>query len=272
MSAPISPPLFETEPFFTERDGLLVPGPLAGGPWDPSIQHGGTVSGVLAHLVESVPTAEPMRTCRHTVDLMRGVPLDPIRPEVEVLRAGRRIQVVRASLYADEVEVARSTTLRMRVGDTPNPVDPVRTAHAEDDPHPMPDEPVELSMVGVGVPGFLRAVELRQEGVYRSGAPGLLWLRLHNEMVEGHLTSPFVRLAAIADMASMAAQYLKPDAWITVNADLTVSAFRDPVGDWVGLRGLHKNNGDGIGLSDAVLYDLGGRVGRATASILIEPR
>ena len=91
-------------------------------------------------------------------------------------------------------------------------------------------------------------------------------------MVEGHPTSPFVRLAAIADMASMAAQYLKPDAWTTINADLTVSAFRDPVGDWVGLRGLHKNNGDGIGLSDAVLYDLGGRVGRATASILIEPR
>ena len=73
-----------------------------------------------------------MRTCRHTVDLMRGVPLSPIRPEVEVMRAGRRIQVVRASLYADEVEVARSTTLRMRVGDTRNPVDPVRTAHAED--------------------------------------------------------------------------------------------------------------------------------------------
>ena len=188
------------------------------------------------------------------------------------MRAGRRIQVVRASLYADEVEVARSTTLRMRVGDTRNPVDPVRTAHAEDAPHPMPDEPVELSMVGVGVPGFLRAVELRQEGAYRSGAPGLLWLRLHNEMVEGYPTSPFVRLAAIADMASMAAQNLNPDAWITINADLTVSAFRDPVGDWVGLRGLHKNNGDGIGLSDAVLYDLGGRVGRATASILIEPR
>jgi len=51
-----------------------------------------------------------------------------------------------------------------------------------------------------------------------------------------------------------------------------VTAFRDPVGDWIGIRGLHKNDGDGIGLSEAVLYDLGGRVGRATASILIEPR
>ena len=73
-----------------------------------------------------------MRTCRHTVDLMRGVPLDPIRPEVEVLRAGRRIQVVRASLYAAEVEVARSTTLRMRVGDTPTPVAPVRPPGARE--------------------------------------------------------------------------------------------------------------------------------------------
>ena len=51
-----------------------------------------------------------------------------------------------------------------------------------------------------------------------------------------------------------------------------MAAFRDPVGDWIGIRGLHKNDGDGIGLSEAVLYDGTGRVGRATASILISPR
>jgi len=95
---------------------------------------------------------------------------------------------------------------------------------------------------------------------------------MHNQMVDGRPTSAFTRMATVADMASMAAQYLQPDEWSTINADLTVTAFRDPVGDWIGVRGLHKNDGDGIGLSEAVLYDLDGRVGRVTASILIDPR
>ena len=268
-----SPDDYSSEPFYTEADGLLVPGPLTGGPWDPTIQHGGPVSGILAHLVETVPAPSPMRTARHTVDMMRGAPLTPLRPVVEVLRAGRRIQVVRASLFdGEDREVARATSLRMRVADVPNPVDPERTAHPEDEPHPVPDEPVLLTMMGVGVPAFLRGVEFRRTGEYRDGAPGLVWLRMHNEMVAGHPTSAFTKLATVADMASMAAQYLTPDEWTTINADLNVTAFRDPVGDWLGIRALHKNDGDGIGLSEAVLYDLDGRVGRATASILIEPR
>lgn len=273
--------VYSTEPFYTESGGLLMPGPLTGGPWNPSIQHGGPISGVLAHLVESVPATARMRTVRHTVDMMRGVPITALRPEVEVVRSGRRIQVVRASLYAGTgsatlgeggIEVARATSLRMRVASDPNPVDLAKTAHEEDRPHPVPEESVLLSAVDVGVPAFFKGVEFRQTGGYRNGAPGLIWLRMHNTMVEGHETTPFVRIATMADMASMAAQYLDPNYWTTINADLTIAVFRDPVGEWIGIRGLHKNDGDGIGLSEAVLYDLDGRVGRATASILIEPR
>ena len=44
--------------------------------------------------------------------------------------------------------------------------------------------------------------------------------------------------------------------------------FRDGVGAVVEDRRCEH----GIGLSEAVRYDLDGRVGRATASILIEPR
>ncbi|GIS98752.1 MAG: hypothetical protein CM1200mP26_04650 [Acidimicrobiales bacterium] len=57
---------YSTEPFYGERDGLLVPGPLTGGPWDPTIQHGGPISGILAHLVETVPVPGPMRRALDT--------------------------------------------------------------------------------------------------------------------------------------------------------------------------------------------------------------
>ena len=85
-------------------------------------------------------------------------------------------------------------------------------------------------------------------------------------------TSPYVRMAAVADMLSMVASHLDPSEWLTVNVDLDLHTFRDPVGEWIGLRGLHKNVGDGIGLSEAVLYDLEGRIGRGTATILIDRR
>ncbi len=268
---------FEDGAYFRVDGDTIVPLPLAGGPWNPGEQHGGSVSGILAHLVEGVPTAVPMRICRHTVDLMRGAPMWPLRGETEVVRDGRRLQVVRASLFDDTTgeprEVARSMSVRLRVSDEPTPFDDDRMRHVDDEPPPLPDESATLTMPGTGVPGFLRGVELRRPGgEFRTGAPGLLWLRMHRPFVEGAPTSPYVRMAAVADMASMVAGYLDPSAWLTINTDLHLHTFRDPVGEWVGLRGLHKNVGDGIGLSEAVLYDLDGRFGRATAAILIDRR
>ena len=262
------------ESFYRLEEDRLVPGPLCGGPWDPEHQHGGAVSGILAHLVELVPTATPMRFCRHTVELMRGAPMRALTPEVEILRDGRRLQVVRASLFDDSTEVARATSVRMRVADSPNPVDVDLTAHVDDEPPPFPAEPQPFfSMPGIGVPGFLRAVELRRSGGgYLTGAPGILWLRMHCRVVEGVDPSPFVLLATVGDMLSMAAQYLDPEKWMTINPDLTIQTFRDPVGEWIGLLGLHKNDSDGIGMSEAVLYDASGRIGRGTSSILIEAR
>jgi hypothetical protein len=95
---------------------------------------------------------------------------------------------------------------------------------------------------------------------------------MHCRVVEGVDPSPFVLLATVGDMLSMAAQYLDPEEWMTINPDLTIQTFRDPVGEWIGLLGLHKNDSDGIGMSEAVLYDASGRIGRGTSSILIEAR
>ena len=99
-----------------------------------------------------------------------------------------------------------------------------------------------------------------------------MWIRLTKPLVEGVQTSPFVSMATVSDMLSMVAQYLDPKEWMTPNVDLTISSFKDPAGEWIGLRGVHKNSKDGIGLSDAVLYDREGRVGRGLATILIDSR
>ncbi len=69
MTDPGHAMVYETGPFFVETDAVFVPQPVSGGPWDPGLLHGGPVVGLLAHLVESVPSPTPVRICRHTVDM-----------------------------------------------------------------------------------------------------------------------------------------------------------------------------------------------------------
>ena len=66
----------------------------AGGPWDPKLQHGAAPSSLICWAVERLPAPVPMRVARITVDLMRPVPVAPLAIETEVLREGRKIQLI----------------------------------------------------------------------------------------------------------------------------------------------------------------------------------
>ena len=46
---------------------------------------------------------------RYTLELMRPVPLTPLRIDRRVVRQGKKVQLVQGSLFADEVEVVRAT-------------------------------------------------------------------------------------------------------------------------------------------------------------------
>src|ERR1700739_2690535 len=87
---------------------------FAGGPWDPKLQHGAPPSSLICWLVERLPAPVPMRVARLTVDLMRPVPVAPLTHAVEVLREGRKIQLVEVRLLANGIEVVRATALRIR--------------------------------------------------------------------------------------------------------------------------------------------------------------
>ena len=54
-----------------------------------------------------------------------------------------------------------------------------------------------------------------------------------------------------------------------MNADLTVSLHRDPVGEWFCAGAVSSWEPSGIGLADAALFDTEGPVGRATQNLLL---
>src|SRR5689334_337633 len=87
---------------------------FAGGPWDPKLQHGSAPSSLICWAVERLPSPVPMRVARLTIDLMRPVPVAPLSLETEVLREGKKIQLVGVRLLSEGKDVVRATALRIR--------------------------------------------------------------------------------------------------------------------------------------------------------------
>src|SRR5262245_53364107 len=86
----------------------------AAGPWNAAHQHGSAPSSLIAYAVEQLPAPQPMRVARLTIDLMRPVPIAPLEIRTEVLREGRKIQLIAVTLLADDVPVVRATVLKIR--------------------------------------------------------------------------------------------------------------------------------------------------------------
>ena len=87
-----------------------------------------------------------MRVARLTVDLMRPVPVAPLTIETELLREGRKIQLVSVRLLAAGTEVVRATVLRVRRLEQVLPVEapwpPIDIKSPEDSSRPDGERPV----------------------------------------------------------------------------------------------------------------------------------
>src|SRR5690606_4737369 len=88
-------------------------------PWTADALHGGPPAGLLARAIEHYVDDPEMQLARLTVDLFRSVPSQPLSVQVESVRAGRRIHVVQASIFADGQEVTRAHGALLRRSDAP---------------------------------------------------------------------------------------------------------------------------------------------------------
>ncbi len=79
------------------------------GPWSAAAQHGGPPAALLGRAVAAL--AGPGRTVgRFTMDLLGPVPLGPLSVVAEVLRPGRTVALLQATLYDEDAgrDVARA--------------------------------------------------------------------------------------------------------------------------------------------------------------------
>jgi hypothetical protein len=251
----------------------FLPTRLAGGPWNPSHQHGGAVSGLLTRALHRIESPVPMRLVRITVEMFRGVPMTPLRVETRVLRAGRRIQSVEANLFDKETQVAGATGLRIRREPAMSIVETAETLDPTLGTPPEGAVPTFSPRAGFEIPpGFINAIDFVRDDSPKPAEPATVWARMRCRLIEGEDTPPILQLATLADFASGTGNDMDYSKYTSINPDLTIHVLREPRSRWIGIRGLTRRAEDGVGQSHATIHDLEGPIANVSASLLLDRR
>lgn len=254
---------------FRVAGGAVEVREFAAGPWNTSMQHGGAPASLAVWAAEALPAPAPMRVARLTVDLLRPVPIAPLKLRTEVLREGKKIQIVAVHLEHDGTEVARANILKVRRGGSE--LAEVERSDALDValPDNVPDgRAPERSAKSFGAGFTLRSVR----GEFGKPGPAAIWFRHNRGFVEGHGDSPAMLAAAVSDFSNGISSELDFAKWTFINADLSVFLAREPVGDWILLNAQTWLGNDGGGMAAARLADTRGYFGRAVQNLLIDKR
>lgn len=258
-----------TQSFYAADGDTFTSTVLTRGPWSPDHQHAGPPSALMAAVVERALPPQ-MAVVRMTVELLRAVPIAPLKVSVQPLRAGRKVQWLSVDLAAaDGDALARAHALCVRTTEVTLPVqgDPV------DDPvaSPADSKPFQFGFF-TGDEGYHTAMELRlARGEFGKGRVAM-WMRMRVPLLAGAAPTPLQRVVIAADSGNGVSMSLDPRKFTFVNPDLTVYLHRPPAGEWVCLdaRTIHQERG--IGLADTRLLDEEGPIGRSVQGLVVDAR
>ncbi len=252
---------------FTRDGDAYAPAEDTRSPWSDDAQHGGAAAALIGRELESVPSAAPMNVVRCTVEILRPIPLEPLRVRTRVEREGRRVQLLAAQLTSvagDELCLARAWRVRAAElgAAVPEPSGVPFALPEEATPHVPESE----------VPAFHRTgVELRfARGTFHEPGPVAVWIRLLHDVVEGETPSPLMRVLAAADFGNGVSSAVEWGRYIFINTDLSVYLHRAPAGEWVALEAETSLSRSGCGLAESRLYDRTGPLGRSLQALLLD--
>ena len=237
------------------------------GAWDPSEQHIGPSLGLLLHAVEADRDArrdDGLVIGRLSYDILGTVPVAEMEVAVRVVRPGRTIELVEATLeHAGRTIVALRAWLMCAAETTRfagTPFEPMAPRHEM--------TPWVPSSVWPG--GFIASAD-----VYRSQRePGraAYWVRPTVDLIDQVPVSPLVRAAGIIDIANGMTVRESPDDVVFPNIDLTAHFFAQPQGEWLGFDTSVSFGTGGIGLTHSILHDDTGPIGALSQILTVRPR
>ena len=259
------------EAVFLPDDGRFVATELARGPWDPNAQHGGAAAALLIGRSSGCRAPAGLPIARVTYELLRPVPLGelevrgrggPTRPPGAAARgldshARRAPRLVRAR--ALRVRAAPESVPRTEL--EPRPPDPSGGRENDFRARPSPACSLPTRSRSGSSPGPFTAADRRPPG-FACGSRS----STARSLPRSSGSRP------PADFGNGISSPLSWEEYLFINPDLTLYVEREPVGEWIGLAATTTIAAGGIGLSESVLYDERGRIGRATQALLIARR
>jgi hypothetical protein len=263
---------------FYELDGdHYVATELTRGPWDPGAQHAGPPAALIGREVERLgdgriggQAGPPAQVGRITYEVLRSVPIAPLRVEARIVRPGRRVEMFEATLSDEAGEpLMRAGGWRLRTesvefqspeSSTPRP------------PGPETGKPGEFFHTGYDV-GYHTAMEYRfVSGAFMETGPATVWMRMAVSLVPDEQPSSLQRVLAAADSGNGVSAALDWRRYLFINVDLTVHLHRLPGGEWVCLDAETFPEVSGVGMADTRLFDERGQIGRAAQTLLVAER
>ncbi|TIC82650.1 thioesterase family protein [Nocardioides sp. GY 10127] len=238
-----------------------------GGAWNPAEQHIAPGLGLLVHEVirdlEARRRDDRMQVSRLAFDITGTVPVGPVVTQVRMLRPGRTVELVEATLSHEGRTVAELRAWLLAPFETAH----VAGSHVEPIPGPDEVEPWDASSIWQG--DFIATSQVRR----RETAPGraLTWVKVGMPLVADEVVSPVAAFSGLLDIANGMSPRVSPQEWMFPNVDLTAHLLREPAGEWLGLDTRVSFGPGGLGVTATVLHDEVGVLGTSTQSLTVRP-
>lgn len=236
------------------------------GAWNTAEQHIAPVLGLIAHEIERDHAArrpDPLPLARISYDILGTLPIDVVNLHVRVVRPGRTIELIEATLGHDGRSAVIARAWLVQAADT-------AAIAGSALPGIPPADELERWDAGDVWPGaFVRTIEARRRQVEPGRA--VFWLRPTLPLLADETIGPTSRALSVVNVANGATARVAPTVAAFPNLDLTVHLFRQPAGAWVGFDTTVSFGAGGLGLTHSVLHDGAGPLGSAAQTLTVRP-
>jgi hypothetical protein len=211
---------------------------------------------------------DDMRLARITTDFLGPIPRATVEVRTRVVRPGKRVELLEATMSSGGREVVTARGWRIIV----QPAGSVPPAATAPDPLP-PRSPAVEQPAWLRGWGYGESIEWRYaSGSPRDPGPASAWARLRVPLIAGEPMHQLERALVLVDSANGISGELPMDAWLFVPPGLTVALERYPQGEWALLEARTTLSDDGLGTCVARLGDDAGYFGHGLQSLYVERR
>jgi hypothetical protein len=209
-----------------------------------------------------------MMLARISIDILGPIPITTLHAQARIVRTGRSVELLEATLEHDERTVMRASAWRVLL--------PTTHPASIDQPEMPPELPAPeftSAITPEWACGFLEATEWRYvHGSYALPGPATAWVRIRYPLLPGEAVTPMQRLVLTADSANGISSPLDIRSWQFIPPELTLHCLRPPIGEWICMDARTLMQAEGTGLATANLYDERGLAARSAQTLLITQR